>query len=80
MVAASIYWMMNEFEHANVSWVKRFAISIHPICIDSHVILEIFVQYGFSKLISKNIILFKECKYVSPQKLTFLVQNTIVEK
>jgi hypothetical protein len=40
------------------------------ICIS----FEIFVQYRFLKLLSTNILLFKECKYISTQKLTFLVQ------
>jgi hypothetical protein len=65
MVAASIIWMMNEF-------IK--------ICIDSCISFERFVQYRFFKLLSTNILLFKECKYVSPQKMTFLAQNMMLEK
>jgi hypothetical protein len=34
------------------------------------------VQYRFSKLLSTNILLFKDCKYVSFLKMNSLVQNT----
>jgi hypothetical protein len=44
------------------------------ICIDSCISFETFVQYGFSKLLFTNVMLLKNCKYVSPQKLTFLIQ------
>jgi hypothetical protein len=54
--------------------------SFIKICIDSYISFERFVQWRFSKLLSTNILLFKRCKYVSPQKLTFLVQNMTLQK
>jgi hypothetical protein len=54
--------------------------SFIKVCIESCIRYERFVQYRFLELLSLNILLFKECKYVSPQKLTFLVQNMILHK
>jgi hypothetical protein len=79
MVVASIFWTMDEFKH--VAWVERLAIFIHQNLYKfSYISLQTFVQWRFSKLRSINNILFKECKYVSPQKLTFLVQNMTLQK
>jgi hypothetical protein len=54
--------------------------SFIKIWIDSYISFERFVQCRFSKLLSTYILLFKRCKYVSPQKLTFLVQNMTLQK
>jgi hypothetical protein len=54
--------------------------SFIKICIDSYISFERFVHYRFSKLLSTNILLFKRCKYVSPQKVTFLIQNMTLRK
>jgi hypothetical protein len=54
---------------------KDLLFSFIQTCVNSYVSLETFGFYGFSKFLSTNILLFKECKYVAPQKLTFLVQN-----
>jgi hypothetical protein len=74
----SMIWMMNEFKH--VWWIERLVVFIHQNSIDSYISFARFVQCRFSKLLSTNILLFKRCKYVSPQKLTFLVQNMILQK
>jgi hypothetical protein len=49
--------------------------SFIKICIDSYISFERFVQCRFLIVLSTNILLFKRYKYVSPQKLTFLLQN-----
>jgi hypothetical protein len=59
---------------------KDLLFSFIKICIDSYIIFERFMQCRFSKLLYTYILLFKRCKYVSPQKLTFLVQNMTLQK
>jgi hypothetical protein len=54
--------------------------SFIKICIVSYISFERFVHCRFLKLPFTNILLFKRCKHVSPQKLTFLVQNMILQK
>jgi hypothetical protein len=54
--------------------------SFIKICIDSYISFERFVPYRFSKLLSTNILLFRRCMYVSPQKLTSLVYNMTLQK
>jgi hypothetical protein len=53
---------------------------IHQICIDSYINFERFLQCRFLKLLFMYILLFKRCKYFSSQKLTFLVQNMMLQK
>jgi hypothetical protein len=48
---------------------KDLLVSFIKIYIESYISLERFVQYRFLKLLSTNIPLFKEFKYVSSQKL-----------
>jgi hypothetical protein len=50
------------------------------IYIDSYISFERFVQYRFSKLLSTNVRFLKRRKYVSPQKLTFLIENMTLQK
>jgi hypothetical protein len=69
--------MMNEFKH--VWWIERLVVFIHQN-LYRFFSFERFVQCRFSKLLFTNILLFKRCKYVSPQKLTFLVQNMTLQK
>jgi hypothetical protein len=59
---------------------KDFLFSFIKICIDFYISFERFVQCRFSKLLSRFILLFKRCKYVSSQKLIFLVQNMNLQK
>jgi hypothetical protein len=60
--------------------MKDLLFSFVKICVDSYISFTRFVQCRFSKLLSTYILLFKRCKYVSAQKLTFLVQNMTLKK
>jgi hypothetical protein len=72
MVATPISWIMDEFK--NVSWMEGISTLIHQFFLESYVNFETFVAYRFSKLLPTNTLLFKDCKYISHQKLTSLVQ------
>jgi hypothetical protein len=65
MVSASILWMF-QYEFKHVSWIEELPISIHSICIDSYISFEIFEPNALSNLFLTNILLLKECKYISP--------------
>jgi hypothetical protein len=46
---------------------------------NSYISFETSVEYGFLESLSTIFLLFKECKYFSPKKLTFLVQNMTLQ-
>jgi hypothetical protein len=54
---------------------KDFLLSLIKICINSFISFERFMHSTFLKLLFIDIILFKECKYVSSKNCTFLVQK-----
>jgi hypothetical protein len=79
MVVTSIFWMMNELKH--VPWIKDLLFPFIQSYLDSYVSFETFLWYGFSKLSPhKYSILKKKCKYISPQKPPFLIQNMTLKK